>query len=452
MKNYLKSLAVGALALTIGLGTVEAATATQKINTNACETVYTNYYFFLDANTESFFNKSELSQITHNTVAEYKNNSYQIRNFDAYNIGYGEVDVARTTTTSKDGITSMSLSDFYDIALRASRTSGGSFTQGANNYIFAHDWYSVNSNGTANKEPGSLNISSLTRNQLMNATVDAITTMTRESSVNPSAPNPFIIKVFRNYYGYLTGKPAKVGNYNWYFHPAVYYIQYCSTKQDEPEQKEYRINYHENGSNVTNMPKNEWAYEGECLTISSKVPKRPGYKFLGWSESSKKLEDPWYKGDRYCGKYGDLDLYAIWERESYPVNPSIEYYNVYYKPNTTDVVTGMPSDNKDIPNDRDVYIASNVPVRAGFTFVGWGLTKDTTIPDYKGNDLYSDRKDLTLYAIWEKNPDPIKPDPKPEPPDNPQTGIEDFFVPLGGVALVAGLGLKYMKKRIYDNL
>lgn len=449
MKNYLKTLAVGALALTIGLGTVEAATATQKINANACETVYTNYYFFLDVNTESFFNKSELSKISHDTVAKYMNNSYQIGDFDYFNVGYGQVQVNRTTSTSKDGITSMSLTDFYNIALRASRISGGSFSEGANNYIVAHDWYSINSDGTAKPESGSLSISNLTTSQLINATVDANSTFTRETQIHPLVLNPFVIKIERDYYGYLTGQPFRVGNYNWYVHPAVYYVQYCKTKQaDEPVKREYRINYYENGSNVTNMPNNERAYEGECLYISSREPKREGYNFLGWSESSKDTRASWYKGDKYCGTKGDLNLYAIWEKKETPVVPSIEYYNVYYKTNTTDVVTGMPGDTLNIPNDRDVYIAENIPVRAGFSFIGWGLTQDALEPDYRGNDCYSDRKDLTLYAIWKKNPDPVT----PPVPDNPQTGIEDFFLPLGGVSLLAGLGLNYMKKRIYKNL
>ncbi len=450
MKNYLKTLAVGALALTIGLGTVEAATASQKINANACETVYTNYYFFLDANTESFFNKSELSKITHDTVARYMNNSYQINDFDYYNVGYGQVQVNRTTSTSKDGITSMSLTDFYNVALKASKISGGSYSEGSKNYIVAHDWYSINADGTAKPESGILSIANLSVNQLKNATVDANSTFTRETQIHPDVLNPFVVKIERSYYGYLTGTPFRAGNHNWYVHPAVYYVQYCKTKQadEEPEKREYRINYYENGSNVTNMPRDERALEGECLYVSSREPKREGYEFLGWSESSKATRPDWYKNDRYCGTKGDLDLYAIWKKKETPVEPSIEYYNIYYKENTTDTVVGMPADSLDIPNDRDAYIAKNVPVRNGYSFVGWGLTQDATTPDYKANDLYEDRKDLTLYAIWKKNPDPVL----PPVPDNPQTGIEDYILPLGGIALVSGLGLKYMRKRIYDNL
>lgn len=456
MKNYVKALFVGALALTVGLGGVNAATASQKIDASACETVYTNYYFFLDANTDDFFNKSELSKIKHNTIAEYTNNSYQIRDFDPYNVGYGQVAVSRTTTTSRDGITSMSLSDFYDVALKASRISGGAYSEGSKNYIVAHDWYSVKSDGTAQKEPGSMSIANLSRSSLIDATVDATSTFTRESRISASAPNPFVIRINRSYYGYLTGKPVKNGSYNWYVHPALYYVQYCAKKTTTPTQpitpdpvkRTYTVTYYGNGSNVTNVPGRQEAYEGNCLYISNR-PTRTGYRFLGWSVSSTSLRQVRAEGSRYCGEDGNLELYAIWEKEQTVIpDPVVQYYNVYYKANTSDTVTAMPSDSLNITNDRDVYIATNVPIRDGYSFVGWGLTSDSTTPYYRGGDLYQDRKDLTLYAIWKKNPDPVQ----PPVPDNPQTGIEDYFLPMGGIALVSGLGLKYMKKRIYQGL
>ena len=50
----------------------------------------------------------------------------------------------------------------------------------------------------------------------------------------------------------------------------------------------------------------------------------------------------------------------------------------------------------------DVNIPNTIPGLYGHTFVGWTETKDETSKKYKNNDIYSENKDVLLYAQWEK--------------------------------------------------
>lgn len=433
MKKYFNALLVTLLAF-VSIEGVNAA----HIDTTACETVYTNYYFFLDANTTDFFNQAALSDIKHSTIAEYHNNSYLTTDFDKDNIGYGRVDLNSNTSTSRDGIDSMSLSDYYDYYLKATRTNGA-FTEGNKNFIVFHDWYSIATDGTTHKRTDGLDVSGHSKKDLMRATLDARADFTVLSPISSRRENPFQIRVDRKYRGYLTGEPVRIGQLDWYLHPAVFYIQYCEPLNEEDDN--YRIEYDGNANNVSNVPKDQIVEGSECDYISNKIPTRDGYRFLGWSlKSNASSADANYApGSMYCGDKGDITLYAVWER----IEENIEtYYTIFYKSNTTDAVSGIPADYTANINNN-AYIANNTPVRNSYTFLGWSTDSSATTPDasFAPGTLYTDRKDLVLYAVWKAN------NTNPGLPDNPQTGITDYLLPFGSVISASGLGLGILKKK-----
>lgn len=442
MKNMMKGIAALAIALSLGTVNVDADTATRKIDVSACETVYTNYYFFLDANTTGLFNTSNLSGIKHSTIAEYHNNSYQVSNFNASNIGYGQVNVTTTTTTSRDGITSMSLDDYYTL-MKRSTTTNGAFSEGTKSYIVSHDWYAVHNDESVEYKTGGLNLGDRSISELKAATLNANSTLTRLTNVTSSNQNPFKIRIDRNYYGYLTGTPIHHGNYDWYLHPAVYYIQYCSPARNNMRE-EYTIRYDGNGSNVYNVPSTQYGYDGECLRISNITPTREGYRFLGWSTryDVTTADSNFAQGRQYCGTSGNIVLYAVWERIQTPTPTPVETYTVYYRSNTSDSVANMPNDTT-VDKKNDIYISGSIPVRNGYTFLGWNTDANSPVANtaYNGGILYTDRKDITLYAIWKKN------DSTPVLPDNPQTGIEDYLLPFGGAISISGAVLGLLKRK-----
>lgn len=53
--------------------------------------------------------------------------------------------------------------------------------------------------------------------------------------------------------------------------------------------------------------------------------------------------------------------------------------------------------------DKDFTISSAVPTRYGYTFLGWAKSATATQKDFSAGDKYSENKDLTLYAVWQKN-------------------------------------------------
>ena len=71
----------------------------------------------------------------------------------------------------------------------------------------------------------------------------------------------------------------------------------------------YVVNYDSNGSDITEMPDNQCYYAGSFVTISSAIPVREGYEFIGWSRD-KEQED--FCVDSFT-IISDITLYAQWK-------------------------------------------------------------------------------------------------------------------------------------------
>lgn len=52
---------------------------------------------------------------------------------------------------------------------------------------------------------------------------------------------------------------------------------------------------------------------------------------------------------------------------------------------------------------KSLEIAKDVPVRTGYTFLGWSTDPNATKAEYKAGNRYSTEKVLKLYAVWKKN-------------------------------------------------
>lgn len=433
MKMKMRVMLIAALTLLGGVTRVDAIQK-QKIDASACDTVYTNYYFFLDAKQESYFDRN-LSSLYRSTIGVF-DNRYLISNFDSENIGYGQVEVSRTSTTSSDGITSMSLNDYYNHYLKMISYSNKTYSKGNNLYSYHGNWFSINADGTHTLQTGGLDLANYSKQVLMNASLNANVDFTLLSNISSNAGSTNI-RIDRNYRGSLTYQPLNYGASNWYLQPAIFYVQYCSTKE---ETEEYSIKYYGNGSNVTNLPKAQYEEIGSCVRISE-GPEREGYEFLGWSINSDATKaDPDYApGEKYCGNKGDRKLYAIWKE----VDEEDTYYTITYKSNTTDEVKNLPEEKKQNAN-YDTFISTLEPKRNGYEFIGWSTEEGATVADsaYASGKKYTDRKDITLYAVWKKvsTQDPVL-------PSNPETGVSDYLLPFSGVIGASGLGLGILKKK-----
>lgn len=322
MKNFVKLMV---LTLCLFSLNVNAETSTRKIDANACESVKTNYYLLLEANTKDFFSSAKQTS----NVGSFENNAF-LTTFDEKNIGYGQVDIKRHTNTSSDGITSWSLEDFYKyfdlVASNSEVYSSG------NNMYFGHTkWYQENiASQTRTEKNGGVSVSNINVNTLAAASVDADSIIERETEIKSGQSYDFNLSIIRNYNVDLSnvGNGIKIGYYNWYFQPQVYYVQYCAAKTRENPTptvtSKYRINYDKNTPDVvTDMPNNEEFDSDKDALISGLIPKRDGYTFLGWATSPLDTKIAYNNGDSYTNRT-DITLYAIWQEKGSYETSSVE--------------------------------------------------------------------------------------------------------------------------------
>ena len=91
-------------------------------------------------------------------------------------------------------------------------------------------------------------------------------------------------------------------------------------------------------------------------------------------------------------------------------NPEVTYTLTYY-PNTTDLVTNMPSPNpvtqKSSTSPVTFTVSSAIPAREGYNFLGWNGKPDATTPTVQpGNWVTTTATATRLYAVWQSNTPP----------------------------------------------
>lgn len=79
----------------------------------------------------------------------------------------------------------------------------------------------------------------------------------------------------------------------------------------------YTVTYNANGSDAYSVPAKQTKWYGESLTLSSTVPIRAGYTFLGWNTNAKGSGTHYNAGASYTANAA-LTLYAMWLGVSVP--------------------------------------------------------------------------------------------------------------------------------------
>lgn len=154
----------------------------------------------------------------------------------------------------------------------------------------------------------------------------------------------------------------------------------------------FRISLDYNGATSGNEAATSIVSVGENYTLP--VPKRVGYKFVGWYDGIKdanKLTDENGKSVGAYEKYESISAYAIWEA------------------NLNEIVFNANGgegemDNQKIATDATIALNECLYTKKGYTFAGWGTTAN-------GEVNYSDKADYMmgtnaqyiLYAIWTPN-------------------------------------------------
>lgn len=148
-----------------------------------------------------------------------------------------------------------------------------------------------------------------------------------------------------------------------------------------------------------------------------------GYEFVGWAKEAK--ENPTIYDFNVAGTTAMQTTYTIYLVAKKAVPPTVTYTLTYY-PNTTDLVTNMPSPNpvtqKSSTSPVTFTVSSAIPAREGYNFLGWNGKPDATTPTVQpGNWVTTPATATRLYAVWQSNTPPTdKPD---KPTKNDVTGV-----------------------------
>ena len=152
-----------------------------------------------------------------------------------------------------------------------------------------------------------------------------------------------------------------------------------------PAWTSYTVKYNANGG--TGAPGNQTKWKGQTLKLSSTIPTRTGYSFLGWSTSSTATSATYKAGGDYTSDSGTT-LYAVWKANTYQV--------------TFDANGGTGAPGAQTKTyGKTLTLSSTKPTRTNYNFLGWGTSASTKTVSYKPGGSYTSNAAIKLYAIWE---------------------------------------------------
>ena len=130
------------------------------------------------------------------------------------------------------------------------------------------------------------------------------------------------------------------------------------------------------------------AKRGKNCNITSPSIKKDCYTGMGWSTSNNANSSSWSPGaSKSISSSGTY----------YPTNGNKTTYTVRYDANGG---SGAPS-NQTKTCKVDLTLRSTKPSRSNYTFEGWSSSSNGSVSYYPGG-IYKNDKNITLYAIWEK--------------------------------------------------
>ncbi len=179
-------------------------------------------------------------------------------------------------------------------------------------------------------------------------------------------------------------------------------VLYAVWESDEPENK-LQIAYDANGG--SGAPGTQIKQPDAELILSDIKPTRPGYTFLGWSTDRNADSATYEAGGTYTDNRS-ATLYAVWK---------VNTYTITYANGGTETPSAQTK-----THGQTLTLSNKVPVRQGYTFLGWSESQTATAPTYQAGGEYTEDRGITLYAVWKKNESAVNPPSDPgTSKDNP---------------------------------
>jgi uncharacterized repeat protein (TIGR02543 family) len=145
-------------------------------------------------------------------------------------------------------------------------------------------------------------------------------------------------------------------------------------------------------------------------TLSTKNPTKSGYTFYGWcpgtvsnnNSSTVSCSTTSYQpGATYtvASGSGAIKMNAMW----YSANTTRTFYLNFNMNSGSDTVTNIPANITTTSSSSSVTfsIPNTIPIRTGYTFIGWSTSSSATTPSYyAGGTFTTSNTNNTLYAVW----------------------------------------------------
>ena len=156
----------------------------------------------------------------------------------------------------------------------------------------------------------------------------------------------------------------------------------------------HTVHYDANGGDQNSVPTDQTKTFDQAMILSDKKPTRHGYNFVRWNTKADGTGTSYEAKGNYNHDQngGTVTLYAIW-------TPWV--HTVHYDANGGDQ-SSVPNDQKKTYG-QSMNVATKVPTRNEYKFLGWTTGKDGSGTFYNPGDAYyhdQNGQTVTLYAKW----------------------------------------------------
>ncbi len=162
----------------------------------------------------------------------------------------------------------------------------------------------------------------------------------------------------------------------------------------------FTVTYDANGGDETTVPDPQTKEKGKPLTLSSEIPERTGYGFIGWSEDADAATAQYDPGDEY-EEDADIVLYAVWKPVYTVMAVASEGGNA--TPKTQEVVEGDMAQIRFVPliQPTTAWVLEKVVIYDTDPSDGTDVTDQM-----EGNvlKLRNIQKDTNVYAFFKSCP------------------------------------------------
>lgn len=156
-----------------------------------------------------------------------------------------------------------------------------------------------------------------------------------------------------------------------------------------------------NDTSVKGIPASQSKTANVDIKLSSSVPTRNGYTFLGWNTKADGKGTAYAAGAIYKNDQngGTVTLYAQWT----PWKHTVHYDKNVPANSSSQTVTNMPEDQTKT-FDEKLNLSTKIPKREGYNFVGWLLEYGTAIAVVSPGTAYERDQNGGTYVLkaqWE---------------------------------------------------